>query len=364
MKWSGFVAVPEDFFGINVHRWPNGYPTDTAEPSFGYKTYRIWDHKTADNKYLLWVTQNPSAGVYDWTQLDIIVAELEARGIQGWYVLSGTPAFARLGGAFSDPYGNPSGASPADPAFVTAFVTALLQRYNAGGRRFFRYIEPWNEPAWDGSSGFYKGTAAQMAAICRAVYIAAKAVDPEIVVTTPSDWSAAGHLAGLFAASDGAGGTGKDWLDAVCVHPYYRWWDDDPFLRTGQGTNVGVYMRALRTNLAAAGVSGKPIIWGETGYASSPSSPEHIAISSSPNKDQLYAKWAFRQALGCIIEGVSAMLLYDYDGPLALSGNPVTSPVISQAWDAINKLCGTNMLEVRLVDGQYVVRTSKGFIYA
>lgn len=323
--------------------------------------YRIWDHKTVDNKYLLWVTMNPSSGVYDWTQMDAVVSALEARGIRGWFTLCGTPAWARVGTAYADPYGNPSGASAADPAAVTAFVTTLMTRYNGNGRQFFRFIEPWNEPEFDGtSSGFYKGTAPQMAAMVRACYLAAKAVDPDVTVTSPSDWSAVGHIDELFAASDGAGGTGADWVDAICLHPYYRWWDEDPYLETGQGTSVGVFMRAVRSNLASLGMSNKPVIWGETGYVSSASSAEHLAAAGSPDPAEVYARWAFRQALGVATEGVRAMLLYDYDGPLVLSGNPVTAARISAAWSAINEICGETLTSISRFGDEYRITTQGG----
>lgn len=299
---------------------------------------------------------NPSPGVYYWDQMDVIAEALRRREKKLWFTLGSTPDHARIGTAYADAYGNPSGASAASPAAVAAFSTAFFSRYKG----LVAYAECRNEPASD--SGFYKGTDSQLVPEMKAFFQAAKAVDGGILVVSPSDWSAGGRLRDILTTSDGSGGVGQDWCEVINVHPYYRYWDDDPFLRTGQGTSVGVYMRALQLNLANAGVTAKPIIWGESGYSSSPSSAEHLAVIGSPDPATVYARWAIRQALGCMINGVRALLLYDYDGPLALSGNPVTSPAISQAWDSINRLCGQTIKEIRLLEGSYVVTTTLGHV--
>lgn len=297
---------------------------------------------------------NPAPGVYVWDQMDAIAGALQKRGAKIWFTLGSTPDHARIGAAYADAYGNPSGASAAAPSAVTAFATALFTRY----RGQIAFAECRNEPASD--SGFYKGSDVQLVAEMKAFYQAAKSIDTDITVVSPSDWSAGGRLRDILTTSDSAGGTGQDWCEAINVHPYYRYWDDDPFLRGGQGTSVGVYMRALRINLANAGVRAMPVIWGESGYASSPLSPEHIAASGSAEPEAIYARWAFRQALGVAIEGVRALLLYDYDGSLALSGNPVTSPRIAAAWSAINEICGETLTSISRFEDEYRITTESG----
>ncbi len=300
---------------------------------------------------------NPSPGVYVWDQMDVIAEALRRRGRKLWFTLGSTPDHARIGAAYADAYGNPSGASAASPAAVAAFATAFFSRYKG----LVAYAECRNEPASD--SGFYKGTDSQLVAEMKAFFQAAKAVDSGITVVSPSDWSAGGRLRDILTTGDGAGGVGQDWCEVINVHPYYRYWDDDPYLRTGQGTSVGVYMRALRTNLLNAGVREMPIMWGESGYASSPSSPEHIAASTSADPEKVYADWAIRLALGCAVERVQKLMLYDHDGPLALSGSPYLSERLSAAWNAISNICGRTIVSIsKSPGGQYKVVTTTGTV--
>jgi len=357
LLWCGDVTVPVSFFGLVYQTYPNGYPTTSPAPSVGYSIYRIHDHQGSDGNWVVWGNQNPSNGVYDWTQLDAIINPLYAQGKRVWYTLCGCPTWAAkpANQATAGLYGiNGSFSAPNDMAYLSAFVTALMTRY----RGKITYLEIWNEPAYDNSSSFFKGTATEMAQMARAVYQAAKAADPSVTVMSPSDWSASGYLVQFLNASDGAGGFGRQWFDAVTVHPYYRWWHTDVYLTPPY--DIRIYMHALRLQLVAGGLSYDfPVHAGETGYAS-----DRLATELTSSTPEQLARWAIRYAIGLSVTGVKSMVLYCYDTTNA--GNPLSNAVVARAWDTINRvLPGKRLRAVHLTsNGLYRITTDNSGVFA
>jgi hypothetical protein len=353
LLWSGDVTVPEDFFGINYQTWPAGYLGTSAAPNIGYGIYRVHDHQGENGEWQVWGNQNPSQGVYDWTQLDNIIDPVAALGHPIWYTLmacptwaakpehQGTPGLYGVDGSFS---------APANMANLGTFVTQLVTRY----RGKIRYLEIWNEPAYDGSSAFFVGTATEMAQMARVVYQAAKAVDPTIIITSPSDWSAGAYLVQFLNAPDGAGGYGRDWIDAVCVHPYYRWWHTDHVIDPDM--EIRIYMHALRGRLVEGGLTyDYPIYVGETGYASDRNDPDLVA--STPEE---LARWAVRYCIGLATIGARSAVLYCYDTTNA--GDPLENPVVAIAWNNIHTaLAGRRLRSVHVTPtGLYRIETGDG----
>lgn len=355
LLWSGDVTVPEDFFGIIYQTWPAGYLGTSAAPNIGYGIYRVHDHQGENGEWQVWGNQNPSQGVYDWTQLDNIIGPVAALGKKVWYTLAACPTWAAKpeNQGTAGLYGvNGSFSAPADMAYLGDFVTALLTRYKGK----IHYLEIWNEPAYDDTSHFFKGTATEMAQMARTVYRAAKAVDPSIIVTSPSDWSAGGYLVQFLNASDGAGGFGRQWFDDVCVHPYYRWWHTDP--RLAADKDIRIYMHALRLQLVNGGLPyNAPVHVGETGYASDRNAPELLA--STPAE---LARWAIRYAIGLAICDVKSCLMYCYDTTNA--GNPLANRVVAEAWDAVNRaVAGKNLRSVHVTtSGAYRIEYADGSV--
>jgi hypothetical protein len=353
LLWSGDVSVPEDFFGINYQTWPAGYLGTSAAPNIGYGIYRVHDHQGENGEWQVWGNQNPSQGVYDWTQLDNIINPVAALGKKIWYTLAACPTWAAKPENQGTPglYGvNGSFSAPADMAYLGTFVTELLTRYKGK----IHYLEIWNEPAYDGSSQFFVGTATEMAQMARAVYLAAKAVDPSVIVLSPSDYSAGGYLAPFFAASDGAGGLGKQWFDEITVHPYYRWWHQDVYLDADK--EIRIYMHALRLRFVEAGLPyDLPVHIGETGYASDRDDEDLLA--STPEE---LARWAVRYCIGLATVGARSAVLYCYDTVNA--GDPLENPVVAIAWNNIHTaLAGRRLRSVHVTPaGLYRIETGNG----
>lgn len=73
-------------------------------------------------------------------------------------------------------------------------------------------------------SNFFWGTSTDMVAIAKTIYQAAKAVDPNIIVTSPGFTggldSQDNDITSFLTASDGSGGKGANWIDALACHPY------------------------------------------------------------------------------------------------------------------------------------------------
>ncbi len=226
---AGTVSVPAKFLGMHLHRWPNG---GSPAPTFPFGTVRSlnYDPNSAGGG-VHWNSIERSDGVFDWTLLDGWVGTHVKAGRDLMYTLYGTPAWC-ASGTKPDPYGKPGGDTPPrDLRFVGRFVRALLERYNAGGVRRIQYVEIWNEPTFDGKQ-VWKGTAEDLAALGRAVYLAAKATDAGVKVLWPAfiDSLEAGvRVPNLYKythqayanASDGAGGHGRDWADALNFHYYF-----------------------------------------------------------------------------------------------------------------------------------------------
>ena len=220
---SGPVAVPANFTGIHSHYWPGPAPA----PTYNYGTARslnyYGDYETLG---ILWYGINTADGVYDWSKMDNWVNTQHGSGKQIIYSLYGTPTFCASNLGIKDLYNRAGGDSkPSSLTCVQKFVDALVQRYNGDGVRRIQKLEIWNEPNFQGYP-YWRNSAADLAALGRTVYQTAKAVDPGIQILWPAfvEWYSSPVVwadnVEYANASDGAGGTGKQWADAFAFHFY------------------------------------------------------------------------------------------------------------------------------------------------
>jgi hypothetical protein len=180
-----------------------------------------------------WSLVNTANAVYDWTAMDNYVAyHFTQRGRQSILTLSSTPSWAARNQAV-DAYGSPGGGQvPTSLSSIATYVTAVISRYNTGGNRPFMAVELWNEPSFaptGTTNENWCGTMSELAQAGRLVNIAAKAADASILVLGPSFTNGLAQVPpsltdismyNWLLASDGAAGTGKQWIDGVCYHGY------------------------------------------------------------------------------------------------------------------------------------------------
>jgi hypothetical protein len=319
--------IPDDYVGLHSD---HGLGKPVPEPTYPYDAIR--SHDTDDGEgwpATQWSRIEREPGRYDWTAVDRWLAAHP--GKTRIWVLFGCPAFYQKypGEPWRYPYLPGGGSPPRDPAVAAAFVRALLARHPGQ----IHFVEVWNEPnfgpgrggpngRWPEHSrepGFFTGTAADLAALTRAV----KAVLPAEVRLMAAGWEGqaleGGHgnsLIRFSRAPDGAGGFGRDHIDAISVHAYtYR---DDP-------NSLIRELKAYRQRFAEAGYrSGLPAFVTEVG-AEAPMAwtrdrplPEHKSLSI---KRWLYIPSAL---------GFSAVFLYKHSTMHTL-GDPARDPVVARA---------------------------------
>jgi hypothetical protein len=265
-------------------------------------------------------------------------------GRQLIYTLYGTPRWCTSRPALADPYHQPGGDSkPRDLACAGKFVEALVKRYNGGGVRKIANLEIWNEPNFAGLK-YWRDSAADLAALGRTVYRAAKRADPGIRILWPSfvEWYEGPAVwkdnLEYGAASDGAGGKGVDWADAFAFHFYGYTTGLDDLMDTQE---------SVRMTLAALGrpqwqafntEMGFGEGWGET----LPQSTQALLIR----------RWA---AL-CAAYGNQVAAFYAHENDHL--GSPAYNPETAGALDeAHRRLAGRTIVEAGVLqDGRVLIR--------
>jgi hypothetical protein len=229
-------AIPRDYLGIHSD---HGLGAATPAPQYAYDAIRSHDVNDAQGRPVTqWAQVERTPGQYDWRAVDAWFVAHPAK-TRIW-VLLGCPKFYQK---FPDepwlyPYLPGGGSPPKHPRSAADFIAALLARYPG----MIDFIELWNEPnfGWSGNDagrdrwrmakpGFFTGTAADLAALARAV----RAVLPPSVKLMAGAWegqdastSLTNSLLRFSAAPDGAGGMGRDHVQALSVHAYT--YNNDP----------------------------------------------------------------------------------------------------------------------------------------
>lgn len=232
------IDIPLDFLGLHSDHGVDGV---TPAPDYAYDAIR--SHDTQDKRQypaLQWALLEPEPGQYDWTAVDQwIEANPDKTRI---FVLFGCPTFYQKypKEPWRYPYLPGGGSPPKDPAQAANFVKALLKRHGQN----IHFVELWNEPNfhWSGQDmlkdrwlpkyekpGFYTGTASELAGMARAL----ARIMPTSTKLLMGSWegqaetdSMTSSLLRFAAAPDGAGGTGRQHVQALSVHCYI--YENDP----------------------------------------------------------------------------------------------------------------------------------------
>jgi hypothetical protein len=342
---NGAVAVPEDYVGMHFRSWPlfdaaywatasQPFPA-AAAPAPSQMSYG--NYRTHDSVYAWWYRIEKTKGLYDWTDLDVLISTHRASGktvnyclygVPNWYLAEGNP---NKGG----PHARSCYPDAADGLTgLNAFVAALMTRYNtpAGAWRAqdptlgngINYLELWNEPEFGSPDGFWIGTSGQFIDLAHNVCTAAKAVDPSIPIISPG-FSGANHLQ-TFLRATGAINTsasGLSLVDAIAMHVYIT---TPPGIKFGawkaEGYEVLNMDRGLRSVMAAAGASEKPIYITETGLDYTAGTAE-LNIMNAQTPAWRYAWWARLMMVGAAL-GYKCWDTYAWDTPYACT--PMTDP--------------------------------------
>lgn len=269
-----------------------------------------------------WNQMHTADGVFVDAGLSAWLTAMKAAGAEVIYTIFGTPTWlSARPSETGDPYGVLGGiAEPADMAKLGAFVTWLMTNYGSQ----IDYLEVWNEPKYStGGSSYFSGTASKLAEIAKTINQAAKAVKPSVKIMgvgatgmfTFDGLADAGvtHTNSFLAASDGASGFGKQWIDILSVHTYAH--DGTNNLRYVPDTKG--FLDAIK---AANGISSMPVWSSEYGYIT----PE-FRLYAGPVDAQIKA--LARYALQHVAAGMVRCVLYAYgrtalDWPAGLAGVP------------------------------------------
>ena len=163
------TVIQDSLFGLHVNGAERG-----VWPTINFGSLRLWDNATS------WTNIETSKGVFNWTNLDKVVADANTNGVTDFLmVLSGTPTWAtNQRNPISLPAPNASGV-PANMADWDDWVRAVATRYKG---KITNY-QPWNEA---NLSTFYTGTPAQMADLTKRAYDIIKSIDPSATIVAPS----------------------------------------------------------------------------------------------------------------------------------------------------------------------------------
>lgn len=344
------LRVPRDFLGLHSD---HGIHAGLPRPTYAYDAVRSHDATDARTYPVLqWAMIERAPGIYDWAAVDAWIAAHP--GTTRIFVLFGCPSFYQKypGEPWLYPYLPGGGSPPRDPAVAARFVATLLARHP--GR--IDFIEIWNEPnfGWDGRDpvrdrwrqakpGFFTGTGADLAALARAV----KAVLPTGVKLMAGAWegqdaatSDVNSLLRFSNAPDGAGGRGRDHVDALSVHAYtYR---HDPNALAGVLTNY-------RARFKQAGYSAHLGCYVTEIGAEAPGIWTH-ATPPIDQKLRTIARWAMiPAALGWL-----GVYLYKHSAMRTL-GDPAATPAVASAIGAIrNRIVGRTITAAAILEDDTV----------
>ena len=364
---AGYVCHTEDdlfaadlprALGTNVFAGSRRVATNFAGMHYHAQlpTVRYGVARNVDCAGCLWADVETGREFYRWSALDAFVASAAAAGRDIVYCFLATPAWATARPVDAGHYGRGSDAEPADMAWLASFATAVCARYRQRGTPIHAF-EIWNEPKFVGGGGvaegnYFTGTPTAMAEMARTVWNAVKAVDPGVLVLSPSptglefpwfegDRSGTDHLYSFLTASDGYGGTGARWIDAVAFHAYSH---------TGLNNVHAIpqMMANVRDCLSLVGLEGREVWITETS-AITPPLATHVA--------QHQQEFIARTLLLALGAGATRVVWYAWDDPLGFSYQAEVAAV----WNAlVGRLAGARITLVNALADRRVAAIVDG----
>lgn len=344
------LVMPLTFFGATWHNWPNAVPSGIKIDNAGCKFGASRSHDYSPNSIgpvvsgssnnqgsLRWYALEPTNGDWNWwTNFDKWVDFHYSAGRELMYTLFACPPWATSAADQGSNY-IPKASNPPDSnADWSDYCSTVATR--AAGR--IKYWEVWNEP--NGGNAWFTGTQARYAELARLAKVAIKAVMPTAVICGPctTGWTqvsvgnAESWTDGALAASDGAGGFGRDHFDAVSVHMYQQ---------TAKYWDLPRMTARIRAVMATHGLSAKPLIDSESGFISP------LLAQDGPSDPTI---WFRRRLIYMAAAGFHSTYQYDMDGDSMgwLKSNPVRLEGAVKLWnDTVDLLMSGRITRVNML---------------
>lgn len=243
----------------------------------------------------VWSTTETSKGSYDWSAYDELLGNLEARGLQPYFILDFSNALyeqTRVNWVGAYPSGTYVSA-PQHPASVAAFTAwAKAAAAHFAGHNIIWEI--WNEP---NLATFWKPgpDAAKYGALALGTCSAIRSADSSAVVIGPASsafpWD---FLTTVFSSGL------LNCFDAVSVHPYRSTAAAAPETAASDYTQLVALIAKYAPSSRSSPI---PIISGEWGYYTASSSGVTTAVQ---------ADYVVRQQLFNLLNGVNLSIWYDW----------------------------------------------------
>lgn len=366
----GSITVPNDYIGVHSN-WP-GAGVDPATLGISIGHVRLLDGSSP----WMWRHIETSQGVYSWGGLDTKITEYRSRGWTVTFQLYGTPFFyaSTVDQGFNDQYNLAGGAAyPAQDvnlAGLSAFVTALVTRYNSpsGAWRVanpslgkgIQVFETWNEPNfYQNYSGYWWGTASQLVDVCHVVYTAVKAVDAQVVVTTPAFFGES-HCWPWIQASGSLFPSVKavNTFDAFDLHGYLSMPCGAPYAGLPYDIAWGSYGVYPFINFANRYKPGAEIHVSEYGFDTKSTSQSLQSLLAEP--PAIRKKILARVMATAAAMGVKRFAVYLLSSTLAGNYTTDTDGVVS-AINLVSQICGKTIVAATAeIGGPVTLKFSDG----
>ena len=284
---SAAAQIPQPIFpegvGVNIH-FVTGHERDLdLIAAAGFKFIRM---------DFAWTSIEKQKGLYDWSEYETLLANLEKRGIRPIFILDYSHPLYEETVSSPNPLTHQvhkTTASPQHPESIAAFA-----RWAAAAAKHFhgRAIlwEIWNEPNIQFWSP--KPDATQYTALALETCKAIRAAEPQATIIGPASSGFPWDFLETFLQSGVL-----DYLDAVSIHPY-RDARRPPETASADFEKLRQLIR-LHAPVQKANI---PILSGEWGYSSH---RKGVTLETQ-------AAFAARQQLSNLLEGAPLSIWYDW----------------------------------------------------
>lgn len=228
--------IPPAYFGLHIHD-----AQLSAWPAIPFGAWRLWDAQGS-----VWPDLEPQKGQWNFERLDKYVESAHGRSVEILLPLAHSPAWASARPDEPSAYGPGWAAEPRDIADWRNYVRRVGQRYKG----VVRYYEVWNEP---NVKRFYSGSVEQLVALTRAAREELKAIDPTVVVVSPSYVDPTG----LKQLDEFLARGGGKYVDVIGFHFYAT---------SERPEDMLSMIQRVRRVMEKRGVGGKPLWNTEVGW--------------------------------------------------------------------------------------------------